>query len=104
MSDNNFRNILPNISAYIDSLHEQINELKKENEELKAQIKNEPVPGTYKVTFSKCQTYYVFANTPDEATDKGFDMLDNDKMAFVLDPVDEVTVEKVDTVGVYNDD
>ena len=48
----------------------------------------------YKVTFTKYETYYVEANDPYEAEDMAFDLLDNDKLAFLLDPVDEIRVEK----------
>lgn len=48
----------------------------------------------YKITFVKYETYYVEANNPDEAEDKGFDLLDNDTLAFMFDPVDEVRVEE----------
>lgn len=49
----------------------------------------------YKVTFAKYETYYVSAENPDEAEKKGFDMLDNDKTAFLLDPVDLISVKEI---------
>lgn len=50
----------------------------------------------YKVTFTKYETYYVQAENLDEAEKYGFDMLDNDKLAFLLDPVDAVEVTEIE--------
>lgn len=49
----------------------------------------------YGVTFTKKEYYEVEANSLEEAEDKGFDMLDADKMAFMDFPVDEVEVKPI---------
>ena len=50
-------------------------------------IKNSTV---YKVTLIKKEVVYVEANSMDEATEKAFDVVDNDESYFFpLDPVDE---------------
>ena len=53
---------------------------------------------TYKVIFTKYETYYVLAENLDEAENKGFDILDNDKTAFMFDPVDKVEVKELDNI------
>ena len=49
----------------------------------------------YGVTFTKKEYYEVEADSLEEAEDKGFDMLDADKMAFMDFPVDEVDIKPI---------
>lgn len=48
----------------------------------------------YQVSFIKKQVYIVEANSMDEAEEAAIDMLENDKMAFMADEIEEIEVER----------
>lgn len=49
----------------------------------------------YKAVFTKYETYEIEANSLDEAEGLAWGLLEDDADAFILNPVDKVTIEEV---------
>lgn len=49
----------------------------------------------YKVSFMKIESYMVEADNPYDAEDMALEMLQDDELAFLHEPIDEIEVEEV---------